>query len=71
MIHAHRHSRLRHVLGAPALPFLLTGRVLRKALRADIPAAVILRGILPLVALTTAWSAGELIGALQGVPPSS
>ncbi|MBA2293176.1 MAG: hypothetical protein H0W15_12060 [Gemmatimonadales bacterium] len=71
MIHAHGHSRLRHVLAAPALPFLLTGRVLRKALRADISPAVVLRGLIPIVGLTIAWSAGELIGALQGGPPSS
>lgn len=65
MVQSHGHGRLRHVLGAPVLPFVLTGRVLRRALQSDIPRSTVMRGLLPVLALATAWSAGECVGALQ------
>ncbi|MEO5824780.1 MAG: hypothetical protein ABIR59_02750 [Gemmatimonadales bacterium] len=65
MVHNHGQGRLRHVFGAPVLPFVLAIRVIRKALRADISLGVILRGLVSLLGLTTAWSVGELFGALR------
>lgn len=65
MVRDHGQGRPRHVLGAPVLPFVLAVRVLRKALRADISLGVILRGLVPLLGLTAAWSIGELFGAVR------
>jgi len=70
MVLRHRHSQMRHILSAPLLPALLTARIIRRATAAG--GGMVLattRALLPLLALTTAWSLGEAVGAARARRP--
>lgn len=56
--------RLYYSILAPALPFLLLGRMTRKALKRPAIASVFVRAIPALVAMVLAWSWGEWLGYL-------
>lgn len=61
MVLRHSHSRMRHILLAPILPLVLTGRVARRAFSTK----GFLRALPALLALTGAWSLGEAVGAIH------
>lgn len=56
---------------APALPAILLGRMMAKALRSARLAGPFLRALVPLVAMVLCWSWGEWLGYLTGRPPRS
>ncbi len=56
-------ARIRLLALAPALPFVLTFRALRRATDSLTPVSVIVRAVAPLLMFAGAWSAGEAVGA--------
>ncbi len=56
---------------APALPAVLLGRMMTKALRTARLARPFLRACIPLVAMVLCWSWGEWLGYVTGRPPRS
>jgi hypothetical protein len=57
-----------HVLAVPVLPALIASRVIRKAARHPQHAPRLRRGWPALMACSTAWCAGELLGQVTGRP---
>jgi hypothetical protein len=56
-------SPLALTLRAPAVPFLLTARALRRAIPNPWGRAAIARGVIPLLIYSVAWAVGEVVGA--------
>ena len=63
--------RIFYALTAPALPLLLFGRMLRKALRSRALLRAFTRSAVPLVGMVLWWSWGEWLGYLSGRQPGS
>jgi len=64
-------KRLFYALTAPALPLLLFGRMLRKALRSRTLLRAFTRSAVPLAGMVLWWSWGEWLGYLSGRQPGS
>ncbi|MEO5800816.1 MAG: hypothetical protein ABIZ70_10620 [Gemmatimonadales bacterium] len=65
MVLRHSNSRMRHILLAPILPLVLTGRIARRLKARGGSLAPLIRSLPALLALTSAWSAGEAVGAMR------
>ncbi len=61
----HGHSMLRLVLSAPLVPVVLLLRIARRARAAGVDRARIQRALPAVLRLTTAWAAGEAVGAFR------
>lgn len=60
-----RHSRLRHLLGAPLVPAALTARVIRRASGTGFGGRYLLRALPVVGLLAGAWAVGEAEGAVS------
>ena len=61
----HHQSALRIVLAAPLVPLVLLARIARRARAAGVDGGRIRRALPAVLRLTTAWAAGEAVGAWQ------
>ncbi len=66
---ATQHHRFMYTMGAPILPVLLMGRMVRKALSDRSLRKQLLRSLLPLSCMVLAWSWGEWLGYLTRQRP--
>lgn len=69
-VHRHAESAVGIVIRAPLVPIILCSRMLRRARVARVSSWQVLRCIPQLIILTTAWAAGEAVGAVTRPAPS-